>query len=329
MVCTNIFLWLVSTEGILVSKPPRVPNSKNGDNGEWVTVSDDWGNQKKAVFDSYNFTAPEPNDVVKKNQSTYPKKDKCLIFYHVPKSAGESLHQWFDDNHVKFWSHYWVLDDSKELPPSDRGLGREKYKFHEVDVYMGHWTPKIKETLLSRDNLRRNCYEVTVLRNPLERTASMLFYSLPGVAPTRYIPLLKDPKNEMNWPDVGIRKFYQDARWYFENICRQFSGLTRTWNEYDRDYSLNLNSTCDVKLAKTSLMKMDFVGFVEHIDVFISTIGDMLGLPKDKRKSIQRKNKSENPPFLELPEELQILIRNANKADKELYSWAANTFDES
>merc|ERR1719266_2220747 len=117
--------------------------------------------------------------------------------------------------------------------------------------------------------------------------------------------MLQDPKKKMNHHSFGDKSFYHDARWYFDNICRQFSGLSRTWNEYDRDYSINLNGTCNVELAKTALMKLDFVGFFEDIDVFIDVIGDMLDLPKDKRKKIPHKNKSRNPEFKELPQELQ------------------------
>lgn len=268
------------------------------------------------------------------NTPKNPNKDKCLIFYHVAKTAGETLHAWFHDNGLKLWSHYRPtfdiepFNDTRNLPLSDRDLGT---KFLEADVYMGHWAPEVTNTLLSAKNLGRNCYEVTMLRDPLERATSMFFYGTLGNPVTLFKSMLKHPDMFMDHPDFNNDQgnFLMDRRWYFDHICRQFSGLTTTWDEFDIAYGDKLNSTCNVERAKARLLKLDGVGFVEDIMVFVKKLGDMLGLSAKNRKPVQRMNKRKHPRYKQLTLETQQLVRNVNQVDVNLHDWARRTFHKS
>lgn len=328
---TVLVAWIVSAAGVLVSRPGGGIDRT----GERVTLEEDWGTRMGSMLDAYNLT---DGDAGKADAQPHParparpltKKDPCLIVYHISKSGGESLHRWFTDNNVKFWTHYHPSNELRPKyptlnPKSDRG---PHCKFTAADVYMGHWAPEVTQDLLAKDRLKRKCYEVTLLRNPLERTASQLFYSWRGVTQAGLIGNLRPQKqnSSLNHPDPSKAGFGHDVRWYSNHICRQFSGLTKTYNVYDKKYGDDLNTTCDVARARAGLLRMDFVGFIEDIGKFVNTLADMLEMPKTGRKSLKRKNKSENPSFKKLMPELQQIIRKFNDEDAKLYAWAARSF---
>jgi hypothetical protein len=111
-----------------------------------------------------------------------PPSPPCLILYHVPKTAGQSLSEWFqqqrkaDGRRLRVAELYAALD--KVTPAALEALSSNP------DVLMGHWSPAPSHTnkpdtyptlrsYLTAHNFTRRCSQWTVLREPRARVASV------------------------------------------------------------------------------------------------------------------------------------------------------------
>eukprot|EP00927_Polykrikos_kofoidii_P034316 TRINITY_DN29130_c0_g1_i1.p1 TRINITY_DN29130_c0_g1~~TRINITY_DN29130_c0_g1_i1.p1 ORF type:complete len:263 (+),score=20.26 TRINITY_DN29130_c0_g1_i1:211-999(+) len=250
-------------------------------------------------------------------------KDTCLILYHVGKSAGRFLWAWFNYMGLRLWTRYGRLSSLNTPPPS--GFS-PSVSFLEADVYMGHWSPGVK-SFLELHGMNRTCYEFTILRDPLERTLSNVFYSNPGISLDGIVHLLRHP-------DVENR----DHEMYFDHACRQFSGLEPTWDRFDPTYGRRWNGTCNLLLAKAALNELDFVGFVEDLERLLLKLREVLGAPRLPGRNTsarlvatrwQRDRSSADlGSFGELAPVIRRFIRMANRHDQILYAWARVKFTE-
>lgn len=235
-------------------------------------------------------------------------KDRCLILYHIPKSAGTSLQHFFTDKGLRLWTHYGIMTDETALPTSDRDS--KPFEPLDADVFMGHFTPDFRRKL-REFGMTRNCYEATVLRDPLERVASALYYHHPQENQNLYTQRMSHPS--------------ADNVEYFDDICRRFDHST-SWNSYDKSYRNSYRIPCDLTKAKAQLSALDFVLFTSDYQKTLTTLGAIFGnqtLPS----SSAVENSSKNPGFRKLKPKLRSLIRKANKEDSLLYSWAEQRWE--
>lgn len=260
-------------------------------------------------------------------------RDSCVILYHVAKTAGRSLTAWIQDNGYRLWVHYDTLHTLPE-PPRSTWEG-QIVSFLDADVYMGHWTPGFKEAFLRTHGMRRNCWEVTILREPYDRTSSILFWWNPALS-----TLFREGGDQGRSRVVSevnrlLRHPRQDDRRYdeyFNNMCRQFSGLEAAWDRYSLQYGTSWNATCDVELAWKSMQRLDSILFVDDFAQVLTMFATWLGPPRllrnrrassnassSAKRSRYRLNKTPNPGFGQLPVQLQVAIKAANRADRILF----------
>lgn len=252
------------------------------------------------------------------NKADYREKDNCLIVYHVPKCGGNSLMKFLQDNGLRLWTNYGPLNDNSDLRtiPSDHDAD---VSFLDADVYMGLWPPGFKQHL--RDNgMHRNCYEATVLRKPLDRVSSNLFFWFSGNSTDDLFRVMANgPEYNGDYPTGPGQTVPGNLTFsLFNLLCRQFSVPQNDWHSiYDAIWQ-----NCNVSLAKQVLSSMDSVGFLEDMGAVQKKISELLGFSDNIQEESDVLNGSENPGFLSLPAELKTIIYENNRQDAELYEWA-------
>jgi hypothetical protein len=177
---------------------------------------------------------------------------------------------------------------------------------------MGHFSPAPSRTppggrsslhrFLSRHNFSRSCFEWTILREPIERVASALFYINHRVDAAHVtdsqLPILLDclnttrPRFDGHGCGVTPMKHHKTgfplARTsngrgpdYFNDLCRTF-GNPPHWNRFEPAYGLRLVSygleTCDLTTALANLRRLDGIGFVHALQPTLDAWAAALGL---------------------------------------------------
>merc|ERR1711933_650593 len=99
--------------------------------------------------------------------------------------------------------------------------------------------------------MHRNCYEVVVLREPLERVASFLHYQHDHFATHEHIRVL-----EQEFGTQDVHNF----------MCKMLSAPSQYWNVLHLYAHQKHLVVCDLQLAKRSLANMDHVLFLDEIE---------------------------------------------------------------
>ena len=123
-------------------------------------------------------------------------RDRCLIIYHVPKTAGQTLTEWAERKAgLKVWRQAQTLHHGQY-----RLSQRERQLLAQADVIIGHFSPapsKLAQrwrshptfaSFLKAHNFTRRCHQWTLLREPRARVASALFFHNHRVNASRIMP---------------------------------------------------------------------------------------------------------------------------------------------
>ena len=87
-------------------------------------------------------------------------REACVVFHHIPKTAGALDGGILPSGSGKrVWAHYGALPAS---PPVDKD---------EYALFQGHWTPAFSDEFLGR-----NCWRVTMLREPIDHALSAFYF---------------------------------------------------------------------------------------------------------------------------------------------------------
>ena len=256
----------------------------------------------------------------------------CLIVYHVGKSGGEMLHHWFLNQGLKLWTHYGRGDSDIFQLPSDRFLkGTSPLFIHEADVIMGHFRPYSKQgsflDILAANNVimdNVNCYQWTVLRDPLDRAYSLVKYLHP-MAP--YV----DGENEQEYGDNVLSYQAHQIRLveevYNHSLAVMF-GTGYHWNLYYDPAAQVLTTVDDVSLTedvKNNMLRLDGVGFLHEIEFCFLAWQKMFLLPSSDVNVFKRNELNVNPrgdSFDSLSADFQKAIIISNPYDMILFKWA-------
>ena len=224
---------------------------------------------------------------------------RCLIFYHVPKAAGSALGDWLRKRGLRAFAFYHPLPDP--LPPTLPGL-------HSADVIMGHFSPvdapralvppfspqqqhariRSLRAFLGRYNFTRRCHEWTILREPLARVTSALFYQnehaltgrpLEGGSLETILDCLAthgkrgERLSRFGGGPCGARSPNSISRHpsgrkadYVNDMCRRF-GRPPHWNSYEDAYEYaNRSAACDAGAALETFRSLDGIGFTHALN---------------------------------------------------------------
>lgn len=184
--------------------------------------------------------------------------ERPFFFVHVMKTAGTTfvhqIQQKFGIDHVYPFafdalrradvSSYSKVESLLALSPEQRA---------QIRVYAGH-LPFVACELLDVDAIT-----LTILREPVERTVSML----------------KHCKREMkDYRDLGLDEIYENTRvreWFIDNFQTKQFAFTRA----DAPGSCLTPLAIDaarLQIAKTNIDSVDVVGTTDHLDVFLEEL---------------------------------------------------------
>jgi hypothetical protein len=255
-----------------------------------------------------------------------------LYFLHIHKTGGTSLSL--------------VL---RRAYPMHRSLVSSQYEdvsyvdsFHAYDYVDGHlaWLP---DHLLQPGTLR-----CTVLRDPIARTISHMFYDqnnlntnvLANIA--RLKPLITDEEEEALRKGNFLRVLQSETlRTRYEN--RQCKSLSRTFfGTSIRDDNPVISwappaNESDFIAAQQHLQAIDFVGLTERLDDTARMIGAAIGLSVEKapKKNINPRTNGASTSSISLfdslfdasqQREILQIIEDINRYDIELYRMAQERF---
>ena len=238
----------------------------------------------------------------------------CLIVYHVPKCAGESLRAWLKQHaELRVWRWYRELPKHSLTP-------NETANLHRADVVIGHFSPAPSRyggpynttpgpwptlrSFLSHHRFSRTCIEWTVLREPVDRAASPLFYlnyraDAAHVSESQLrvlVDCFNTTKPRFDGVGCGEKNLpYHRQPWllartplgrmpdYNNDICRIF-GRPPHWNRFDSAYAGYRGGAgenehaCDLPRALAHLRRLDGIGFVHSLNATLAEWTTALGL---------------------------------------------------
>ena len=221
---------------------------------------------------------------------------KCIVFHHVPKSGGLSVSAELDYMLGKCFSLYSKMHN---VPPPEG-----------YPCYVGHWTPAMPT----------KCCRMTVLRDPIQRAESALFFHGHVSSRSQISAILGDKNCN---PATGCYKFE-----YNNDYTRFFSTLV--WDHFSPEYvAENMFNVTDedMLLAELQLQKMDLVCFLRNIDWCLEQVFDMMQIPVRSHRKIQHRNA--NARNVGVSTEVLSTLHAANKYDMQLFTFAAKHWKKS
>jgi hypothetical protein len=238
-----------------------------------------------------------PPDHRHSTSSDTRKANRCLVFLHIPKTAGQSLHFVALRNYAQREKiHLNILDNPLEvemerIPLEARSRAR---------LLWGHMPYGVHE------HMPRHCDYITVLREPIDRIISV------------YKHILRTPSHVLHdrlvGAGVGLEEYVEsgiDAGQTENSQTRQLSG--RQFGALDREA---------LEQAKRNLEGFLLVGLTERFEETFVLLRRTLGLHLPLYVT---RNVSSSIDVLERPMEI---IRERNGLDLELYAFARDLFSE-
>ena len=179
------------------------------------------------------------------------KRCECVVFHHVPKSAGTSMYHAAEAMFGK--SNVWIkyADQRGKQPPPG-------YRF-----YAGHLTPA----------LNTSCCRMTVLRSPVERVLSLLRYHGHKSATKQLRVMSTDSWTTDKTVCTGWCAEYHNELVHFM--------VSLEWDHYSPNYVTSPREMrwTDVGRATATIRAMDFVCVQEYLQLCLNRIAAATGVP--------------------------------------------------
>ena len=201
---------------------------------------------------------------------------------------------------------------------------------------MGHWRPWNKggsfvEALLANGFTRR-CAQWTVLRDPLDRAASLLIFLYGRQQLTSFLMDCIDATHRVQSQGLcqnGTRNYDSRHPLLRNGMCSQFGIAAPHWNTYTTDRAADTHlgwseEYCDLAAAKATLEKLDGIGWLDDTTPMLRAWAEYFGLPPATPAELPHVHAT-GSSFDRLDEPLQKLILRHNIVDVLLYRWALRT----
>ncbi|MBS4176684.1 sulfotransferase family 2 domain-containing protein [Lederbergia citrea] len=227
----------------------------------------------------------------------YNKKNKLVIFMHIPKTGGGTLNsilkKQYEETEIVRNGGFWGDKKPWKNHFSDKQI-------QKLQCIRGHFPFGIHE------QFPKTFTYCTMLRNPVERVISLYYH------------IITSPQNRMyqKAKNLNMKQFLEKDVFKIQtkNLqTRQFSG----------------GGSPDLQLAKENLKNyFSVVGITEMYNESLFFMSQELGW---SNLNINYKKKHVNPNRLtkdQLPEEVIDIIKKNNQLDMELYEFAKNALEE-
>lgn len=232
------------------------------------------------------------------------KPKSTLVFIHIPKTAGSTLHSILPN----FYKHHYYVDGLhvirdlgafKEISPEEQ---------NSFDVIRGHFTHELLPLVNDKITL-------TYLRDPVDRFLSAYYY-LKQATWSPYYEVVKEMNHIEDFIEFS-KKMGRDnvqTRHLAGDISHMLdSSITPT------DFTIDGDKLLDV--AKENLKKIDYVFLTKQFDASLIILKKELGwkkplLYKVQNKTIKRQSVAEIDPAIILK------IQDLNKQDVALFEAA-------
>src|SRR6266853_765879 len=230
-----------------------------------------------------------------------PDRNEALIFLHIPKTGGPTLHKILDRQYSR--AQTLKLDDPqiiafKSLPALQRG----RYRLIQGHLYFG----------FHRFIPRASTY-ITFLRRPVERVLSFYYYAR-STSDHYLYPLLA--REHLDLKTLLSRDLTSEL---CNGQTRQLAG--DEWEDPQR-----VVTRAALERAQANLTHFRIVGLLEEFDASLLLLRRAFGWhwPFYVKENVT-KEKADGT-FLDA--ETRGLIEEANRLDLELYEYARKLFDE-
>lgn len=239
------------------------------------------------------------------------RDSKCpvLVFTHIPKTGGGSLTQIFRDN----FPAEQIMDISalrvRERSDAKAVLSQEINRVAKsIQVIYGH----VNFSYNVQQYLRRDCANMTLLREPVERVISLFYF-------VRQLKNGNKIAEEINQKGISLDDFavYETFQ-PLDNIQVRYLANSR-----GPDSNLTIADRHLLEEAKENLLKrFDIFGVTEHFDVFAERLCRRFNLTYNPSV---RLNDSGKPGLEMIAADTVNKIRERNSYDLELWQFAKKT----
>jgi hypothetical protein len=251
-------------------------------------------------------------------------RTKALLFLHVHKTAGTTLHRIIEGEYDPFHIYTiegarieWSIDHLKKLPLRRRAA---------LQVVKGHMSFGVHEQLPQPSTY------ITFLRDPVERCISSYYYSKGN----RFNPFYKRIAAE----NLDLPAFLDIAPWNNNLQCKTIAGIERrefrSVDVFRRmiqpgakpvDPNLDRWSNAEtLERAKENLTRyFGFVGLTERFSHSLVLLKHLFGW---KVSSYSSYRKSRNrPKTAALDRRILAIVEERNQFDRELYQFGKGMFE--
>jgi len=238
-------------------------------------------------------------------------KDQTLIFMHIAKAGGSTLHTIIDKEYSELV--HFMSRGPKDIDKFKMLSAKEKEK---IGILKGHMNFGLHELL------SKSCTYITMLRDPIERVLSHYYF----IERDRGHFLHKEYKStNMNLKDFIYKTTDND-----NGQTRAFAGVSDTYSLLKSEQKIIPFGECSSEIfetAKKNLKRFAVVGLMERFDETLILFKRALGwssppLYTKQNVTVGRPSKEDLSP------DILALIEENNKFDIELYKHATNLFEE-
>jgi hypothetical protein len=259
----------------------------------------------------------------------------CMVFLHIPKSGGRSVNSFITTltlGVMNFTEQRTYGNDNVNLTISDLQVNHT--------ITFGHFT-----TLLFEEEPRfKQCFTMTVLREPVDRAISAFFYH--GHRKRKIDKCLRaaTKHSDMSIEErrrLSVKKARRKckANWQYSNdMTRRLAGSRdNKWNtKAESRFRLSQPNRTHLEDAKRKLLdEFDLVCFINYLPSCADRVLDAFQLNRTDERlhdglsymtaEVDPKFKTKTRPD-ELDEYEMDKFRRANRLDLELYDWALRSF---